>query len=94
MRKWYRHNTENNGKKIEEEITGVTSIKQQPNLNSSYLQSSEQLAAMLYPGDVKKLIDGSVGQLRAKLCVSLNGIQDLVFILWSSHLKKTSNSQI
>ena len=42
---------------------------------------------MLYPGDVKQLIDGSVGQLRAKLCVSLNGIQDLVLILGSSHLK-------
>lgn len=69
-----RHNMQNNGKKIEEKITGITSIKQQPNLNSSYLQSSEQLAAMLYPGDVKQLIDGSVGQLRAELCVSLNGI--------------------
>lgn len=60
----------------------------------SYLQSAEQLAAMLYPGDVKQLIDGSVGELRAKLCVSLDSVQDLVFILWSSHLKKSRNTKI
>lgn len=60
----------------------------------SYLQSSEQLAAVLYPGDVKKLIDGSVGQLGAKLCVSLDGVQDLVFILGSSHLKKDRDTDL
>lgn len=65
----------------------MQNLNQNNNLES-YLQSSEQLAAVLYPGDVKQLIDGSVGQFRAKLCVSLDGIQDLVFILGSSHLKK------
>lgn len=54
--------------------------------NSSYLQGPKQLAAVLYPCNVKQLIDGSVGKLRAKLCVSLNGIQYLVFIFGSSHL--------
>lgn len=56
-------------------------LKRRTKSNGSYLQSSEQLAAVLYPGDVKQLIDGSVGQLGAKLCVSLDGIQDLVFVL-------------
>lgn len=41
---------------------------------------------MLYPCNVKQLIDGSMGKLRAKLCVSLNGIQDLIFILGPTHL--------
>lgn len=42
--------------------------------SSSYLQRPEQLAAVLYPGNVKQLIDGSVGQLRAKFRVSFDGI--------------------
>lgn len=57
-------------------------------LKASYLQSSKQLAAVLYPRNVKQLIDGSMGKLRAKLCVSLNGIQDLVFILGPTHLEQ------
>lgn len=49
---------------------------------------------MLYPGDVEQLIDGSVGQLRTELCVSLNGIQDLVLILGSSHLKRARKTDL
>ncbi|KAG7273782.1 hypothetical protein CRUP_003282 [Coryphaenoides rupestris] len=47
----------------------------------AYLQGPEQLAAVLYPGDVKQLVDGAVGQLRAELRVRLDGVQDLVFVL-------------
>lgn len=43
---------------------------------------------MLYPRNVKQLIDGSVGQLRAELCVRLDGVQDLVFVLGSTDLKQ------
>lgn len=57
-------------------------------LESSYLQSSQQLAAVLYPCNVKQLIDGSMGKFRAKLCVSLNGVQDLVFVLGPAHLQQ------
>ena len=51
-----------------------------------YLQGSEQLAAVLYPGDVKQLVDGAVGQLRPELRVRLDGIQDLVLVLRPGHL--------
>lgn len=43
---------------------------------------------MLYPGDIKQLVDRSVGQLRAELCVDLDGIQDLVFILGACDLNR------
>lgn len=52
----------------------------------SDLQRSQKLAAVLYSGDVKQLVDGSMGQLRAKLCVGLDGIQDLFFILGACDL--------
>ena len=60
----------------------------------SDLQGPQQLAAVLYPGDVKQLVDGPVGQLRPVLSVGLNGIQNLVLIFGAGHLTQEGGREV
>lgn len=52
----------------------------------AYLEGSQQLAAALDAGNVEKQVDGPGGDFRPVLGVSLDGIQDLLFIFVSTHL--------
>lgn len=52
----------------------------------AYLEGSQQLAAALDAGDVEKQVDGPGSDFRPVLSVSLDSIQDLLFVLVSTHL--------
>lgn len=60
----------------------------------AYLQSPEQLATVLYPGDVKQLVDGSVCQLRAELRVGLDGVQDLLLVFAPGNLQQDGDDGV
>lgn len=60
----------------------------------AYLEGSQQLAAALDAGNVKKQVDGPGSDFWPVLGVSLNSIQDLLFVLVSTHLvRKSKRSQ-
>lgn len=52
----------------------------------AYLESSQQLAATLNTGDVKKEVDGTRSDFWPVFSVSLDSVQNLLFILVSTHL--------
>lgn len=52
----------------------------------AYLEGSQQLAAALDAGNVKKQVDGPGSDFRPVLGVSLDSVQDLLLILVSTHL--------
>lgn len=60
----------------------------------AYLEGSQQLAAALDAGNVKKQVDGPGSDFRPVLGVSLDSIQDLLLVLVSTHLAwKSKKSQ-
>lgn len=60
----------------------------------AYLEGSQQLAAALDAGNVEQQVDGPGSDFRPVLSVSLDGIQDLLFVLISTHLAwKSKRSQ-
>jgi len=54
------------------------------------LQCSQQLAAVLNPGDVEQLVNGSMGQLGSLFCVHLDRVQDLILVLGAGDLQTHS----
>lgn len=55
-------------------------------MHEAYLEGSQQLAAALDTGNVKKEVDGTRSNFWPVFSVSLNSIQNLLFVLVSTHL--------
>jgi len=68
------------------ERLGLQNFPCKGEVNRAYLKGSQQLAAAFDTGNVKKEVDGSGGDFWPVFSVSLNSIQDLLFVLVSTHL--------
>lgn len=62
-------------------------------MHEAYLEGSQQLAAALDTGNVKKEVDGTRSNFWPVFSVSLNSIQNLLFVLVSAHLAWRNKKQ-